>query len=106
MEGGEGSPNHSDYEDDFTEAGLGWESYSEDEEETYKPSCTGMQDIYFCGNGMSFLLPTTAPIAHRLQTNPNHSMAWGWFTFLGRVRSWDGLFAFVRVSVSVPISPL
>ena len=31
-------------------------------------------------------------------------MAWGRFTFLGRVRSWDGLLALVRVSVSVPVS--
>jgi|SRR6266404_2578164 len=36
------------------------------------------------------------------QTDPYHGMAWGRFTFLGRVRSWDGLLALVRVSVRVP----
>jgi len=30
-------------------------------------------------------------------------MAWGRFTFLGRVRSWDGLIALVRLPVSVPL---
>ena len=29
-------------------------------------------------------------------------MAWGRFTFLGRVRAWDGLLALVRVSVRRP----
>ncbi len=29
-------------------------------------------------------------------------MAWGRFTFLGRVRPWDGLLALVRVSVRCP----
>ena len=45
MEGGEGSLNHSDYEDDFAEAGLRWESYSKDKEETYKTSCTGTHSV-------------------------------------------------------------
>jgi hypothetical protein len=30
-------------------------------------------------------------------------MAWGRFTFLGRVRPWDGLIALVRVSVRIPL---
>lgn len=74
-------PLHSDYEDDFAEAGLGRASYGDDEEDTYDSSCTGIRDIIFTGT-----------------TDPNHSMAWGRFTFLGRVRSWDGLLALVRVS--------
>jgi hypothetical protein len=36
------------------------------------------------------------------QTDPYHGMAWGRFTFLGRVRPWDGLIALVRVPVSCP----
>jgi len=74
-------PLHSDYEDEFAEAGLGQPSYGDDEEDTYETSCTGIRDIIFTG-----------------ATDPNHSMAWGQFTFLGRVRSWDGLLALVRVS--------
>jgi len=74
-------PLHSDYEDVFAEAGLGQPSYDDDEEDTYETSCTGIQDIIFTG-----------------ATDPNHSMAWGQFTFLGRVRPWDGLLALVRVS--------
>ena len=68
MDGIEGPPPpHSDYEDDFADASLGWESYSKDEEDTYETSCTGIRDItrhYFHGNGMSFLLSSTAPVAH------------------------------------------
>ncbi len=30
-------------------------------------------------------------------------MAWGRFTFLGRVRPWDGLIALVRLPVCVPL---
>jgi hypothetical protein len=30
-------------------------------------------------------------------------MAWGRFTFLGRVRSWDGLIALVRLPVRVSL---
>lgn len=30
-------------------------------------------------------------------------MAWGRYTFLGRVRSWDGLIALVRLPVRVPL---
>ncbi|KAF8265775.1 hypothetical protein EI94DRAFT_1734777 [Lactarius quietus] len=51
-------PLHSDYEDEFAEAGLGQPSYGDDEEDTYETS---------------FYVP-------------------------GRVRSWDGLLALVRVS--------
>ncbi len=29
-------------------------------------------------------------------------MAWGRYTFLGRVRAWDGLIALVRLPVRVP----
>lgn len=29
-------------------------------------------------------------------------MAWGHYTFLGRVRPWDGLIALVRLPVRVP----
>lgn len=30
-------------------------------------------------------------------------MAWGQYTFLGRVRPWDGLIALVRLPVCVPL---
>ena len=53
---------------------------------------------------MSFLLPSTTPVAHLLWIDSNHSMARGWFTFLGRVRSWNGLLALVCVLASIPIS--
>lgn len=74
-------PRHSDYEDDFAEAGLGRPSYGDDDEDTYESNCTGIRDIMFTG-----------------ATDPYHGMAWGRFTFLGRVRPWDGLLALVRVS--------
>jgi hypothetical protein len=99
-------PLHSDYEDDFAAAGLGRPSYGDDEEDTYDTTCVGIRDIIFTGAVRHFFfccLPS--PRAHRSllgQTDPYHSMAWGRFTFLGRVRSWDGLLALVRVSVCCP----
>ena len=51
MDSVEGSlPRHSDYEDDFAEAGLGQPSYGDDEEDTYDTSCTGIRDIIFTGS--------------------------------------------------------
>ena len=105
MVGVEGSPPpvHSDYEDEFAAAGLGRQSYGDDEEDTYDTTCIGIRGIMFTGVVRHFLLLT--PKAHRSlfgQTDPHHSMAWGRFTFLGRVRSWDGLLALVRVSVCCP----
>ena len=38
---------------------------------------------------------------HPAKTDTNHGMAWGRYTFLGRVRSWDGLIALVRLPVRV-----
>jgi hypothetical protein len=40
---------HSDYEDDFAEAGLGRLSPADDEEDTYETTCGGIQDIIFTG---------------------------------------------------------
>jgi hypothetical protein len=105
MDGVETLPRHSDYEDDFAEAGLGQASYGDDEEDTYDTSCTGIRDIIFTGAVRHFFVYCLLPPAHRClfrQTDPYHSMAWGRFTFLGRVRSWDGLLALVRVSVRRP----
>ncbi|KAI0308340.1 hypothetical protein B0F90DRAFT_1807544 [Multifurca ochricompacta] len=77
----DGAPlRHSDYENEFAEAGLGRPSFSDDEEDTYDTTCIGIRDIIFTG-----------------ETDLNHGMAWGRFTFLGRVRPWDGLIAFVRL---------
>ncbi|KAI0275292.1 hypothetical protein BC834DRAFT_840152 [Gloeopeniophorella convolvens] len=73
-------PRHADYESDFAAAGLGRVSDSDDDEDTYESTCSGIQDIIFTG-----------------ETDANHGMAWGRFTFLGRVRPWDGLLALVRV---------
>lgn len=39
---------------------------------------------------------------HSAKTDTNHGMAWGRYTFLGRVRSWDGLIALVRLPVRIP----
>ncbi|KAI9507819.1 hypothetical protein F5148DRAFT_1201960 [Russula earlei] len=61
------SPRHADYEDDF-------------EESIYETTCIGIRDIIFTG-----------------EPDPYHGMAWGRFTFLGRVRPWDGLIALVRL---------
>jgi hypothetical protein len=100
------SPRHSDYEGDFAEAGLGRSSPGDDEEDTYETTCGGIQDIIFTGEVYRLLtgvLPT-ADIGCA-QTDPNHGMAWGRFTFLGRVRPWDGLIALVRLPVRVH-SPL
>jgi len=74
------APRHSDFEDDFAEAGLGQPSYDDDDEDTYETTCSGIRDIIFTG-----------------ETDTNHGMAWGRYTFLGRVRSWDGLIALVRL---------
>ena len=50
MDGIEGSPPpYSDYEDDFADAGLGWESYAMDEEDTYETFHTGIRNIIFTG---------------------------------------------------------
>jgi len=76
-------PRHSDYEDVFNEAGLGQPSSYDDDvdmEDTYESACTGIQNIIFTG-----------------ETDSYHGMAWGRFTFLGRVRPWDGLIALVRL---------
>jgi len=74
-------PRHSDYENDFAEAGLPRPSHDDDDEEdTYETTCIGIRDIVITG-----------------ETDPNHGMAWGRFTFLGRVRRWDGMIALVRV---------
>lgn len=44
------APRHSDYEDDFAEAGLGKPPYDDDnEEETYETTCSGIRDIIFTG---------------------------------------------------------
>lgn len=45
------APRHSDYEDDFAEAGLGQPSYDDEEEEedTYETACSGIRDIIFTG---------------------------------------------------------
>lgn len=40
---------HSDYEDDFAEAGLGRSSYDDIEVDTYETTCTGIRDIIFTG---------------------------------------------------------
>lgn len=65
MDGVEGShPLHSDYEDDFAEAGLGRASpYSDDddEEDTYETSCTGIRDIIFTGTVRHFFFRRLPP---------------------------------------------
>jgi hypothetical protein len=43
------SLRHSDYEDDFAEAGLGRSSPDDDEEDTYETACGGIRDIIFTG---------------------------------------------------------
>ena len=53
------SPRHSDFEDDFAEAGLGQPSYDDDYEDTYETTCTGIQDIIFTGEVCPFLLALT-----------------------------------------------
>jgi hypothetical protein len=97
-------PRHSDYEDDFSEAGLPRPSHDdEDEEDTYETTCIGIRDIIITGEVHHlFLRLPLADTDHFAQTDPNHGMAWGRFTFLGRVRRWDGMIALVRVPVRVP----
>lgn len=97
-------PRHSDYEDDFAEAGLPRPSHDDDDEEdTYETTCIGIRDIIITGEVHHlFLRLPLADTDHFTQTDPNHGMAWGRFTFLGRVRRWDGMIALVRVPVRVP----
>ncbi|KAI0312088.1 hypothetical protein OF83DRAFT_691072 [Amylostereum chailletii] len=61
-------PNPADYEADFAYAGLA------------ASDSDGLQDIVFTG-----------------ETDTDHGLAWGRYTFLGRVRAWDGLIALVRI---------
>jgi hypothetical protein len=98
------SLRHSDYEDDFAEAGLGRSSPDDDDEEdTYETTCGGIQDIIFTGEVRRlFFWCSPSKLIGRAQTDHNHGKAWGQFTFLGRVRSWDGLIALVRLPVRVP----
>jgi hypothetical protein len=37
------TPRHSDFEDDFVEAGLGQPSCDDDDEDTYESTCTLME---------------------------------------------------------------
>lgn len=99
------SPRHSDYEDDFAEAGLGQPSYDDDDdyEDTYETTCTGIRDIIFTGEVRHSCFDPRISIGdHFAKTDTYHGMAWGRYTFLGRVRSWDGLIALVRLPVRVP----
>lgn len=62
-------------------------------------------EISFSRDRYVMFFSVACSLAHRplfRQTDPYHSMAWGRFTFLGRVRAWDGLLALVRVSVCCP----
>jgi hypothetical protein len=97
-------PRHSDYEDVFAGAGLPQPSYDDDnDEDALETTCVGIRDIIITGEVHHLYLRTpiadTDPFA---QTDSRHGMAWGRFTFLGRVRPWDGLIALVRLPVSVP----
>jgi hypothetical protein len=98
-------PRHSDYEDDFAEAGLGKPSYDDDDdyEDSYETTCTGIRDIIFTGEvrNSSCIDPLISKSDHFAKTDTDHGMAWGRYTFLGRVRSWDGLIALVRLPVRV-----
>jgi hypothetical protein len=98
-------PRHSDYEEVFADAGLPQPLYDDDDEQdTYETSCSGIQDIVFTGEvHHPFLRQPLTDADHFAQTDPDHGMAWGRFAFLGRVRSWDGLIALVRLPVSVPL---
>jgi hypothetical protein len=98
------TPRHSDFEDDFAEAGLGQPSCDDDDEDTYESTCTGIQDIVFTGEvrRSSCIDPLISTSDHFAKTDTDHGMAWGRYTFLGRVRSWDGLIALVRLPVRVP----
>jgi hypothetical protein len=52
------APRHSDYEDDFAEAGLGQPSYGDDsEEDTYETTCIGIRDIIFTGEVRRYRSP-------------------------------------------------
>ena len=99
-------PRHSDYEDDFAEAGLPRSSYhDDDEEDTYETACSGIRDIIITGEVSHLFLrrPLAGNFPFFTQTDSYHGMAWGRFTFLGRVRPWDGLIALVRVPVRIPL---
>jgi hypothetical protein len=103
------APQHSDFEDDFAEAGLGRPSYDDDDyEDTYETACTGIRDIIFTGEvrHSSCIDSLVSTSDHSAKTDIDHGMAWGRYTFLGRVRSWDGLIALVRLPVRVPPVPL
>lgn len=84
------APRHSDLEDEFVEAGLGQPqlSYDDDDEDTYKTTCTGIQDIIFTGEvrHSSYIDPLVSMSDHFAKTDTNHGMAWGRYTFLGCVR--------------------
>jgi hypothetical protein len=99
------APRHSDYEEDFAAAGLGQPPHDdEDEEDTLESTCVGIRDIIFTGEVRHLLLYPLISTSDRFaKTDLNHGMAWGRYTFLGRVRPWDGLIALVRLPVRVPL---
>jgi hypothetical protein len=57
---------HSDYEDEFAEAGLGRSSPKDDEDDTYETTCGGIRDIIFTGEVRHRFLvfPCIADISH------------------------------------------
>ena len=55
---------HSDYEDDFAEAGLGRSSYDDVEVDTYETTCTGIRDIIFTGEVRHLLLHRSPDIGN------------------------------------------
>jgi hypothetical protein len=96
-----------DYEADFAAAGLGREPDNDfcGTENVFDRTCYGVQDVIITGtvrlypclfqNCFHLFYPP-----HLLQTESRHSTAWGHYLFLGRIRRWDGLIAFVRVAAA------
>jgi hypothetical protein len=75
---GLGADDNMDVDD--MDSGSESDPYESDTEECIHNSCSGIQDLLFTG-----------------ETDLSHGQAWNHYIFYGRVRTWDGLIALVRV---------
>ena len=118
---GEAGPHaprtHEEAEADFAYLGLPapeegvdrrWDAVDEDEDEDVDyidSTCSGILDVIFTGEVRTHRALNKVDGLTTLQTPLDRGTAWGRYTYLGRVRVWDGLIALVRSPVRVPNRP-
>jgi hypothetical protein len=67
---------------------------------------SGIQDIIITGE-VGFLPFSPLLSVHRslVQTCERQGEAWGYFSYIGRIRPWDGLVVFLRIPVRTALTP-